>query len=101
MISEAQQAAEQSVTSLIKQETERREADIQGLNNTVQMINSSISRIDTAQATLLGSFEDMKSSTLTDVQRMLDNTSKELRQYIDDTFLEFSSLKGTGAGEHD
>lgn len=94
VISEAQQAAEQSVTSLIKQETERREADIQGLNNTVQMINSSISRIDTAQATLLGSFEDMKSSTLTDVQRMLDNTSKELRQYIDDTFLEFSSLKG-------
>lgn len=94
VISEAQQAAEQSVTSLIKQETERREADIQGLNNTVQMINSSISRIDTAQATLLESFEDMKSSTLTDVQRMLDNTSKELRQYIDDTFLEFSSLKG-------
>ncbi|EFO62381.1 Hypothetical protein GLP15_644 [Giardia lamblia P15] len=94
IILEAQQAAEQSVTSLIRQETERREADIQSLNNTVQMINSSIGRIDAAQATLLGSFEDMKASTLTDFQRILDNTSKELRQYIDDTFLEFSSLKG-------
>ena len=93
IVSEAQQAAEQSVASLINQEVERREADIRSLNDTVQMINSSIGRIETAQATLLGSFESMKSSTIADVQRMLDNTAEELRQYINDTFLEFSSLK--------
>lgn len=93
IVSEAQQAAEQSVASLINQEVERREADIRNLNDTVQMINSSIGRIETAQATLLGSFESMKSSTIADVQRMLDNTAEELRQYINDTFLEFSSLK--------
>ena len=93
IVSEAQQAAEQSVASLINQEVERREADIRSLNDTVQMINSSIGRIETAQATLLSSFESMKSSTIADVQRMLDNTAEELRQYINDTFLEFSSLK--------
>lgn len=93
IVSEAQQAAEQSVASLINQEVERREADIRSLNDTVQMINSSIGRIETAQATLLGSFESMKSSTIADVQRMLDTTAEELRQYINDTFLEFSSLK--------
>lgn len=93
IVSEAQQAAEQSVASLINQEVERREADIRSLNDTVQMINSSIGRIETAQATLLGSFESMKSSTIADVQRMLDNTAEELHQYINDTFLEFSSLK--------
>lgn len=93
IISEARQVAEQSVSSLINKEVERREADVRSLNDTVQMINSSIGRVEAAQATLLGSFEDMKASTLSDVHRMLDNTAEDLRQYINDTFLEFSSLK--------
>lgn len=93
IISEARNAAEKSVTSLISKEAERRDADVKSLNDTVQMINSSIGRVEVAQATLLSSFEDMKASTISDVQKMLENSSKELQQYINSTFSEFSSLK--------